>query len=295
MLIVKLQGGLGNQMFQYALARNIENITGQTVYFDVSFKQMSTETPRQYALQSFLASNSFMKADLKALPLVFRYPPGDFLKKIFKAFRNKGWFNRNWKYITETDFQLSNLKDYSNFNLYLDGFWQSEKYFRNIRPILLNDFSLKNASTRFQSLAKQMNSSNSVCIHVRHGDYLSDKATNAFHGVCSPEYYQQALNLVHDKVSNPKFYIFTDDTVWAQQHFTNAGLAFELVSEQGFTDQEELVLMSSCHHQIIANSSFSWWGAWLNKSEEKIVIAPKTWFNLANTDTELIPANWIIL
>lgn len=295
MIIVKLQGGLGNQMFQYALAKSIEDYTGRKVELDISFKQVSTETPRKYALGAFMAVDSILAVNLKHLPVIFRNPPGDILKRGFKILRNKGWFKSNWECIAEKNFEFSIFKNNEDKNYYLDGFWQSEKYFRNIRAQLLSDFSLKSVTSQFKEKTWEMDAFESVCIHVRHGDYLSDKTTNAFHGVCSPEYHLKAINFLKNRIKTPRFYVFTDDIPWANEFFSERGLSFELISGQRFSDQEELLLMSKCRHQIIANSSFSWWGAWLNNYEEKIVIAPKIWFKSAEVDKELIPKNWIIL
>lgn len=298
MIVVKLQGGLGNQMFQYAFAKSIKKISGQKVYFDLSFKQISKDTPRQYALGSYKAADSILKADLNDLPLVFRHPPGDLLKKVFGILIRKEWFNNGWKYITDNKIDFSNIQELNQKNIYFDGYWPFEEFFRHIRTTLLSDFSLKNSSSQFESMLQQIKSFNSASIHVRHGDYLSNSRTNAFHGICSPEYYQRAISLIQTRVPDPKFFIFTDDVDWAYNYFTKTGIAFELISGKGFSDQEELILMSACHHQIIANSSFSWWGAWLNKNQERIVIAPAKWYANTNNLPSLqisLPENWIRL
>jgi hypothetical protein len=297
-MIVKLQGGLGNQMFQYAFAKNLEISSGQKVSFDTSFSQVSSETKRYFALNDYIASDSIIPADLDILPFVFRHPPGDFLKKAFNSLLKKGWLNGKWRYVNEEDYLLSTTRDRSHQLTYFDGFWQSENFFLNIRSSLLTDFSLKNPGERFKTRCSEMNSSNSVGVHVRRGDYITDMATGAYHGICSPLYYQQAIELIQSIIADPRFFIFTDDPDWAREYFTNSGLTFELISGQGFKDSEELLIMASCCNQIIANSSFSWWGAWLNQNKYKTVIAPFKWFSDPKKNSQndsLIPQNWVKL
>jgi hypothetical protein len=132
-----------------------------------------------------------------------------------------------------------------------------------------------------------------VSIHIRRGDFSKKAETNLYHGILSSDYYKQAIEIISSKINSPKFYIFSDDINWAKENLIvpEAVYASGQISKTHF---EDLYLMSQCHHNIIANSSFSWWGAWLNDNPEKIVIAPKNWFNKGPKDTQdIIPGDWI--
>ena len=133
-----------------------------------------------------------------------------------------------------------------------------------------------------------------VSLHIRRGDYVSNPVTNNYHGTCSLAYYKKAVLLLKEKIENPSFFIFSDDLLWARENldFINDMTFIDL--DKSIPDHEEMHLMSQCKHNIIANSSFSWWGAWLNENSDKIVIAPKKWFsdNTINTE-DLIPAKWM--
>lgn len=183
--------------------------------------------------------------------------------------------------------------------VYLDGYWQSERYFSTIRAQLLQELTLKsnwgpdNEDMFGQILAA---GAGAVSLHVRRGDYVTNAHTASYHGVCSLDYYRVAVAYIAERVSAPYFFIFSDDLDWVRQNLqTGFPMTFVAVNsaDNGICD---LMLMRSCRHHIIANSSFSWWGAWLNSSEDKIVVAPQHWFSGASHDTsDLIPASWIRL
>ncbi len=162
----------------------------------------------------------------------------------------------------------------------LEGYFQSEKYFKDIRLILLKDFTLKKKTKNFLKFEKLITGVSSVSIHVRHGDYVERKITGKYHGILGLDYYRQAIELIRKKIKTPRFFVFSDDPT--------------ISDFSGLTNPEELILMSFCKHNIIANSSFSWWAAWLNKNPSKIVIAPKKWFR-TKTDSEIIPQGWIMV
>jgi len=154
---------------------------------------------------------------------------------------------------------------------------------------------LKNGFSEFaEKMNQQILSSNSVSLHIRRGDYVQNQEANKFHGICSPEYYSQAMNLIEQKIENPHYFVFSDEVGWVRENI-KFNYPVDFVSGNSISEAEELSLMSKCKHNIIANSSFSWWGTWLNTSPEKIVIAPKKW--IENTDladaSDLIPKEWI--
>jgi len=250
MIVTKLQGGLGNQMFQYAIGKQIAIRNNTELVLDTT--HFNYDRKRTYELHKFNITDKVAQLN----------------------------FSHNCNVITENsqcfNEQILNVKD----NCYLSGFWQSEKYFKGIREILLNAFSLKGYSNRFHDYAYAIDS-NTVSIHVRRGDYVSEPHTNSFHGVCPIEYYQEALrSLSHINVS--KILIFSDDIQWVKDNL-NLSTYSEQIGVEQLSNEEDMMLMSKCSHNIIANSSFSWWGAWLNNNPEKIVIAPKNWFGPAGS------------
>lgn len=253
-IIVRLKGGLGNQMFQYAFGRKL------------SLKH---------------------KAILKLDKSLFEWPIWQGIVGITARGYELGEFNINerftgfWEKITKPKGRL-----------YLDGYWQSEKYFKDIRQILLKDFTLKKETNNFLKLKKLIAKTNSVSIHIRRGDYVKRAATGRYHGVLVLDYYQKALELIGKKIKNPHFFVFSDDPLWVKGNFK---LSQPMTCVSGLfklTNPEELILMSHCRHNIIANSSFSWWGAWLNRNRHKIVIAPRRWFRAIKTDPGVVPQTW---
>jgi hypothetical protein len=174
----------------------------------------------------------------------------------------------------------------------IDGYWQTENYLIDIKDTILNDFQLKlPLRNELKEIALKISDSNSVSIHIRRGDYAQDKKTNAHHGTCSLEYYQEAIKLITEKIQNPIFYIFSDDIEWVKENLKINYPKYHVEGNKGFEDME---LMKNCKHNIIANSSFSWWAAWLNTNKEKIIIAPKNWLNNPKFDTsDVVPNSWI--
>jgi hypothetical protein len=176
-------------------------------------------------------------------------------------------------------------------DVYISGFWQCERYFQRFEDEIRRDFVIRKEHLENTDRWLQLiQSGTSISLHVRRGDYVANPATNAFHGLCEPEYYQKALKKMTENTENPVVYIFSDDIQWCKQnlkpelshHYVETGSAYK-----------DLFLMRSCKHNIIANSSFSWWGAWLNINSQKIVIAPSVWFKDPSAQyNDIIPINW---
>ncbi|MGZ3920772.1 MAG: alpha-1,2-fucosyltransferase, partial [Bacteroidia bacterium] len=189
-------------------------------------------------------------------------------------------------------------KEFENIgsDSYIDGFWQSEKYFASIKNILLNEFTPSyELSSEEKKLVSEISSCNSVGIHVRRGDYVHLKSASEYHGTCSMDYYNVAIEYLNKKTMSPFFFIFSDDLAWCRENFKHiANVSF--VDVKNAHSGLDLYLMSCCKHNIIVNSSYSWWAAWLNRNEDKIVIAPKNWFAAGVSQNEdLLPATYIKL
>ena len=174
---------------------------------------------------------------------------------------------------------------------YLSGYWQSPKYFLSAESQLRADFSFRHCDEpRLPQLLHEVANCQSVAIHVRRGDYITNPAAFRVHGVCSTQYYANALRCVEAQVESPNYYVFSDDMAWVrtQEMFPSTTTYVQLTSAVA-----ELQLMSTCRHQIIANSTFSWWAAWLNQYPQQLVVAPKRWFSAGLSADDLIPRAWL--
>jgi len=176
----------------------------------------------------------------------------------------------------------------------LVGNWQSEKYFSEVSDVLRKDFMPRSLDDRLLRISESLRSVDSVSVHVRRGDYMSNSAAHNFHGVCEMDYYRRAMDFLRSKVPGAKFYVFTDDPIWVKECFP-CDASWELVDQwDGKASWMDMWLMSRCRHHIISNSTYSWWGAWLNASHKKVVVAPNRWFNSESIDTsDLLPAGWL--
>ena len=291
MIMVKITAGLGNQMFQYALGRRISYINNTPLILDINNYSISLATPRKYMLHIFNIKEKFTFFNKiprkKPLRLLRRYTDNlinYYRKSILKL-----------SYIKEKHFHFDpailTLKD----NVYLEGCWQSEKYFYDISDIIRKDFTFKKEPDNInRKMIEKISNTNSVCVHVRRGDYVSNPAVAEKHGICSNEYYNTCINFIKEKVSNPHFFIFSDDPEWAQINIKPDYQATYINHNGSDKDYEDMRLMIHCKHFIIANSSFSWWGAWLGEYSDKLVLAPEKWFNTKELDIkDIIPDRWI--
>ncbi len=289
MITINLKGGLGNQMFQYACGRAISLRNSNTLKLDTSgfARIQSAETPRQYALGIFNIDENIASREETQKA---KYPFGII---------SKGWRYVNAKVFRKfnTAFDPKVLKLTGNF--YLDGYWQTEKYFSDFAAEIRKDFTLKTAmDTKAEEMKRLIeNSLVSVSLHLRRGDYAYDEKTNKVHGVCDAAYYGRAIEkltaVLGDKSKDIHIFVFSDDIEWAKNNLSFPYPA-TFVSHPEIKDYEELVLMSKCKHNIIANSSFSWWGAWLNQNSAKIVVTPTRWVNKnEEAYVDIIPKTWI--
>lgn len=292
MIIVKLMGGLGNQMFQYAAGRCLAHLHKTELKLDLSFLNKDPQnkyTKREYKLDVFnIKAGIATEQDLKPfLPLEKGKITGTLMRKLPILYTKVVANESGYKF----------MKEFYSFpkNVYLNGFWQSENYFEPVKDLLREEFSIKETLSKENSdLCNKIVTYNSVSLHVRRGDYVTNKESNSYHGTCSLEYYQKAIDHLKKMSSDLNIFIFSDDVAWCKENLrTDLPIHFMEQNNPGHTDMH---LMALCKHNIIANSSFSWWGAWLNANPNKTVIAPKQWFadpHLATPD--IYPLNWIRL
>jgi hypothetical protein len=293
MIIARLDGGLGNQMFQYAngRAKALEQHSQLLVdisEFDTYRLHQGFELSKIFIGPFNIATSEQIKG-LKGLPL-----QGKFLKIAAKL--SKLFFKQS--FVQEPYFQYwEGIKNVPN-NSYLSGYWQSEKYFQNFQDQIMADFKfavpLQGMNEKLASTIQE-NSLISISLHIRRGDYVANPKTRSYHGVCSMDYYQKAIAYFTERMEKVHFFIFSDDPEWVKQNLVIAHPHTFVSHNTGENSYNDMHLMSLCQHHIIANSSFSWWGAWLNPSTDKIVIAPKNWFIKPINTKDLIPSSWIRL
>jgi hypothetical protein len=292
MIILKLIGGMGNQLFQYSMGRALALRNNTNLKIDISGfdNQSGITTPRKYALMYFNIKENF--ADEQEISNV----KGGNVSDACSFFQKVGISKKKNSNIVEPSFNFHEEILHVGSDIYLDGYWQTEKYFKDAGDALRKEFTLKDEfSIENKEITKEIKDSNAVSLHIRRGDYVAHAGTSKFHGICSLEYYTSATKHIAEKVKKPVFYIFSDDIEWVKENL-KIDFPTRYVSDGILKDYEELMLMSYCKHNIIANSSFSWWGAWLNNNPEKIVIAPRQWFaDTSIITSDVIPENWIKL
>ncbi|HRH26091.1 MAG TPA: alpha-1,2-fucosyltransferase [Candidatus Paceibacterota bacterium] len=284
MITVKLKGGLGNQMFQYALGRKLAVKHKTDLLLDTSRFEYNALYPndaaRQYSLDCFRLFPGARATNIS------QYKGGVIETAIRRI---------THKLIKPDHFAYDKKADHAKDGSFLEGFWQSEVYFKEIQNIIRDDFALKNplggnARTVLQLIE---NLETPVSVHVRRTDYVSNYRSVQLMGYMTDQYYVRASDAMKEKIGKtPSWVIFSDDIAWCKENMKFLDSAL-FVDKPDIKDYEEMALMSKCKHHIIANSTYSWWGAWLNPHKNKIVIAPKQWTADPRLDTSLVlPPEW---
>lgn len=296
MVIVRLTGGLGNQMFQYAAARRLAYVNAAPLKLDLSwFANIPPgDTHRQYELHVFSSMQDIASPgevmSLRGIE-IGRWP-----KMVKRLVKTTGLF-QNQTCIREKHYHFDPEILRLRGDVYLDGYWQCEKYFEDVAETIRKDFTLRTAPDPINSeIGEVIQNSEAVSIHIRRGDYVSNAAICQYHGSSSLDYYRAAIAELKARVPNPRFFVFSDEPAWVKENLRSDVPMSYLDHNGADRAYEDLRLMSLCRHHIIANSSFSWWAAWLGDHPEKIVIAPQKWFNREDINTDdLIPEEWIRL
>ena len=292
MICTRLNGGLGNQLFQYAAGRALAFRLGVELVLDTSTlrRHNARTTPRILELNRFRHVAKELPAhESRILPWLHRLPRF-----------SKCW--SPWQVCVErgTTFQagFTSLADQT----YLVGYWQSHRYFSEISSQLMSELQpVDDIGLSSQAIVEQIDSSESVALHVRRGDYVSLASAASFHGVLPLSYYQSALSHLRGQIIAPKVFVFSDDSDWCRANLSLESSAVVVDHNTGADAWQDLLLLARCRHHVIANSSFSWWGAWLADQRQmnmaRIVIAPNRWF-AHQTDLNLndrFPAHWVKL
>lgn len=295
MIILQMLGGLGNQMFQYALGRKLA--LEHNTELKVDLRGYHENSLRKYCLDNLsvcIAGEASKKeisrfAD-KTYPWYVRRAAG--LMRVNKWLAQKGKNSRHYSEKTEFTFD-SKVLSWPD-NIYVSGYFQSYKYFEDIRDVLVKEFQPKKSAEGINAnYLKDILEQQSVSLHVRRGDYVSNAATQKHHGGCDLAYYKEAMRRM-DKYCHgkPVYYVFSDDLEWVKGNLKFDRLVYFMDQNGADKDYEDLRLMSACQHHIIANSSFSWWGAWLCQRPAQKVIAPKVWIKANPNTPNMVPDNW---
>ncbi|MBY0309601.1 alpha-1,2-fucosyltransferase [Patescibacteria group bacterium] len=286
MIILNLKGGTGNQLFQYAFAKHLAVKNIDTIKLEVDGLARANEIGdiyRPLSLSHFSCDYTVATAiEVQRL----KYPFG-IISKAWRYFKAKVLR----QYYLVYDPRALNWKG----DLFIDGYFQSPRYFEAIRDVLLKDFVLKKPfSIPAAHFRDHIKASIAVSLHIRRADYAQNPRVRSEYGLCTIGYYKRAMAHIEATCPSPTYFVFSDDIPWVKANLP-MGENVVFVHDPLLSDVEELMLMSLCQHNIIANSSFSWWGAWLNQNPDKIVVAPTPWFDHATYDKDLLPKTWVQL
>ncbi len=267
-----LSGGLGNQMFQYALylslkERGVKCVLNASMYHDIKIHQ-GYELGRVFGIEGVVINwgklrRLWLRVLQKFYPtcLVCKDPVITYCEEVYHTKAH-----------------------------YYFGYWMNEAYLRPVADKVCSAFGFHNIDEKNMALVEQMKKQNSVSLHIRRGDYLKDNNYN----VCTETYYRNAINLFNEKLDNPHYYVFSDDPQWCESFMKQFNVNYSVVTHNRRTDSyKDMFLMTQCRHNIMANSTFSWWGSWLNNNPEKIVIAPTPWWNI--NDKTPVCEGWTLI
>ena len=285
MVVIELSGGLGNQMFQYALYKKFENL-GKDVVMETSFFR-SGQDLRQLELGIFPVK--YREITDKEAANIRGYGYQD---NIIDKIRHK-LTPRNYAVYMDK-IEIFQPEIFEMDQVYLSGYWQNENYFKDIKEIISKDFVFSDELyKRNKAFCDKLENENSVSVHIRRGDYLTVENTRIHGNICTETYYVNAMKYIEERVVNPQFYIFTDDLDWAKEKYQGTNITI-VEGNREDSSYVDMFLMSRCKHNIVANSTFSWWGAWLNTNADKLVLSPPKWFN--NFEKAKVACeNWILI
>lgn len=291
MILIRLSDGLGNQLFQYAYALCVQQC-GAEVGLDRSWfpefglNTLKNATPRAYALGPYSLSLPLAPLEL-ADKLTYG---GGLLAPLRRLLHKRPGMLREGRQDTEPA-RVAALRE----DKYIRGFFQEARFPEMVRPALLKDLRLQEESlnTANREILAQIRSCNAVAVHIRRGDYLKANCIGV-HGICSAEYYTKAVQRLTELTGQePHLFVFSDDAAWVRENFRTPCPMTPVAINSGAEGHLDINLMRHCRHAIIANSTFSWWGAWLIENPDKVVIAPERWFADGRDVSAIYPSAWL--
>lgn len=288
-VVARLQGGMGNQMFEYAFARALSLRGGMDIFIDTA--GLNPKKHSGFSLDRFEISAKFVDKDRKNAVIT---PLFELKRRLYKALKIP--YRLSASHIREKSFGFEPTYRQIKTSCYLEGLWQSEKYFSDFSAQISAEFKLKDEESLMRHpLFEQIKNSNSVAVHVRRGDYVSKPKYRKILYVCRKKYYENALNFISERVENARFFVASDDPKWVRENFAGKNITF--IEPSGHF--EDFYLMSQCRHAVISNSTFSWWSAWLGEARDhnRIIAAPDVWFTPQSklNFSDIIPNRWIKL
>lgn len=291
MIIVKIMGGLTSQIHKYSMGKALAIKHNIPFKLDLSWFEDTTKTDTHWPYQL----NYFnIQADIASQEEIHTLKGSATYNTWARRIKYYSGINLHKKsYVNESFLSVEEFKQLGNAT-YLDGEWAGFQYFSGYEKEILEDLKLKiSLSQHVNLLLDEITAINAVSLHIRRGDYISHEGASTFHCICTLEYYDQAITYIINHVKNPKFFIFSDDIPWVKKNLKYPVESIFIENNQNF---EDLILMSKCKHNIIANSGFSLWGSWLNVYDKKVIIAPKKWVLDENINTillnDLIQKEW---
>lgn len=288
--IVTIKGGIGNQLFQYAFGESIKKKWNCEVLYNIDwFYRYGLDTPRELALLKLVDLNYIKHSKKK------EFLQSPHISKLLNQFS----FLHKTEFRSEESFDF--FEHYQKMpskkikKIFFNGYWQSSKYFQLIEHDLRNKLLAYKTHLKKSSLFNNIkNAKNSTSLHIRRGDYISNKAAKNTFDTCSLDYYKNAINNINKLAGEEsKFFIFSDDIEWAKDNINIDNNLIYVDSKYNLSDLDELFLMSICKNHIIANSTYSWWGAWIGSSKAGITICPKNWYKSSKQPNALFPEKWI--
>ncbi len=291
MIYIRICGGLGNQMFQFAAAANLAKIHKTRVGICLDRYEGDSNadlTKRDFELDSVFCIDNYELVDSSRFAYISRDK-----KNLLDKIKYK-WFKASFFFETSLLYNHAILK--LSKETYLEGYFQTEQYFKQFESSVLANFKFKKKpSQRTSELLELAKNKNAIAVHVRRGDYLTNKKNLSTHGVCSKEYYQHAIEKFSD-LDNILFVVLSDEPQWAKENLIFGASAIYVDWNKAQDSWQDMMIISTCQHAIIANSSFSWWGAKLIQNPQKRIIAPGIWYansEIQNQTQDLIPTSWI--
>ena len=297
MIIARLWGGLGNQLFQYAAGYALAKACRTALLLDPT--QCHLDQNRPYELEQFnITGRPWTEAEKKRLgPLIRLVRPAEETTKHWSRMVKQLLLpvvSRHFYYVADRNAGFQSEIFTRHAHAYMAGTWADSRYFAADSDDILRQFSFKAApDDENRRMLELIGKGRAVCVHVRRGDYVKIADTIARFGVCSSEYYHAAMAHVLARVENPTAFVFSDDPVWTAEHLRLPCETVYVTHNVGRCNAEDLRLMAACQHFVIANSTFSWWGAWLSTHPEKIVVAPKRWSIDTQTIGNPVLPDWV--
>lgn len=299
MNIVRIMGGLGNQLFQYAFGKSIAKESNKEVAYDLSWFDLGADYDHDNLYLDYFETN-YRVADESEVNSIF--PLGRRGKRLAERYYKKSPLAAQtvFNYYRDIDPNTGYVQNAGPFKFryspkvyqtgntaYFDGYWQVKQYVDSVSELLRDELVFQEPSTdEDRKVLSQINQSDSVSIHLRRGDYTANNMTIPL------DYYAEAIEKIQSRIEKPSFYVFSDDIEWVENELEINSDTTYVDHNNAETCYEDLRLMSECDHNIIANSTFSWWGAWLNQTENKTVIAPQIWLGRQTDEVDLLPESW---